>query len=284
MYQDALNPLPKTMNLKGSLFPFDKPKIMGIINLSPDSFYENETKKEDDELIQKVESFIKNGADIIDLGGSTTKPNAKLPELEEELKRVTLPLQKIRKAFPNLIISIDTVRSEVASKCLELGADMINDVSGGFHSEEMLDVVGSYRCPYILTHNINEGINNSILSNSKNTIVELIRFFSKKITELQEKGIHDIIIDPGFGFSKNQNQNFEIVKNFDLLHILNVPILVGVSRKSIIYKTLEIDPKTSLNGTSAMHAFLLAKNASIFRVHDVHEMNEVKKLWELSFC
>ena len=284
MYRESLNPLPKTINIKGALFQFDKPKIMGIINLSPDSFYENDAKKKERELIKKVSSFIENGADIIDLGGSTTKPNAELPALEDELKRVVGPLKQIRAAFPKLIISVDTVRPEVAEKCLEIGADIINDVSGGFHSQQMWKTVEKYKCPYILTHNIDGGINKSVMSESKNTIVELIRFFSKKITELQEKGIYDIIIDPGFGFSKSLNQNYEIVKNFDLLHILNVPILVGVSRKSMIFKALESDANAALNGTTAMHAMLISKNASIFRVHDVHEMNEVKKLWELSFC
>jgi dihydropteroate synthase len=284
MYRESLNPLPKTINIKGALFQFDKPKIMGIINLSPDSFYENDAKKKEQELIKKVSSFIENGADIIDLGGSTTKPNAELPALEDELKRVVGPLKQIRAAFPKLIISVDTVRPEVAEKCLEIGADIINDVSGGFHSQQMWKTVEKYKCPYILTHNIDGGINKSVMSESKNTIVELIRFFSKKITELQEKGIYDIIIDPGFGFSKSLNQNYEIVKNFNLLHILNVPILVGVSRKSMIFKALESDANAALNGTTAMHAMLISKNASIFRVHDVHEMNEVKKLWELSFC
>lgn len=284
MYRESLNPLPKTINIKGALFQFDKPKIMGIINLSPDSFYENDAKKKERELIKKVSSFIENGADIIDLGGSTTKPNAELPALEDELKRVVGPLKQIRAAFPKLIISVDTVRHEVAEKCLEIGADIINDVSGGFHSQQMWKTVEKYKCPYILTHNIDGGINKSVMSESKNTIVELIRFFSKKITELQEKGIYDIIIDPGFGFSKSLNQNYEIVKNFNLLHILNVAILVGVSRKSMIFKALESDANAALNGTTAMHAMLISKNASIFRVHDVHEMNEVKKLWELSFC
>ena len=284
MYRESLNPLPKTINIKGTLFQFDKPKIMGIINLSPDSFYENDTKKKERELIKKVSFFVENGADIIDLGGSSTKPNVELPTLEEELKRVEGPLKLIRAAFPKLIISVDTVRSEVAEKCLESGADIINDVSGGFHCQQMWNTVQKYKCPYILTHNIEGGINKNVMSDSKHTIVELIRFFSKKIDELQGKGIHDIIIDPGFGFSKSLNQNYEIVKKFDLLHILNVPILVGVSRKSMIFKALQIDANAALNGTTAMHAMLISKNASIFRVHDVHEMNEVKKLWELSFC
>ena len=284
MYTDLLHPLPKTINIKGSLFQFDTPKIMGIINLSPDSFYENDAKKKETALLKKIESFIANGVDIIDIGGSSTKPNSSLPSTKEELSRVVEPLKLIRKEFPKLILSVDTVRKEVAQQALEIGADIINDVSGGYDNTKMLDVIRKFKCPYILTHNIKGDINKNVMDDSKNTIKELIQFFSKKISELNTNGIHDIIIDPGFGFSKSLEQNFEIIKNFDLLHILNTPILVGISRKSMIYKPLEIQSKDALNGTTAMHAFILSKNASLFRVHDVQEMNEVKKLWELSFC
>ena len=284
MYTDLLHPLPKTINIKGDLFQFDTPKIMGIINLSPDSFYENDAGKKETALLKKIESFISNGADIIDIGGSSTKPNSSLPSAKEELARVIKPLKRIRKEFPDLIISVDTVREQVAQQALEIGADIINDVSGGYANGKMLDVIGKFKCPYILTHNIEGGINKNVMDDSKNTIKELIKFFSKKISELNKKGIHDIIIDPGFGFSKNLKQNFEIIKYFDLLHILNTPVLAGISRKSMIYKTLQIEAKDALNGTTAMHAFILSKNASLFRVHDVREMNEVKKLWELSFC
>ena len=284
MYTDLLNPLPKTINIKGTLFQFDTPKIMGIINLSPDSFYENDAEKKETSLLKKIESFIANGADIIDIGGSSTKPNSSLPSAKEELDRVIEPLTLIRKEFPNLIISIDTVRNEVAQQTLEIGADIINDVSGGYDNSKMLELVAKFKCPYILTHNIEGGINKNVMDDSKNTIKELIQFFSKKISELNAKGIYDIIIDPGFGFSKRLKQNFEIVQNFELLHILNTPIMAGISRKSMIYKPLEIESTDALNGTTAMHAFILSKKASLFRVHDVQEMNEVKKLWELSFC
>ena len=284
MYTDLLNPLPKTINIKGTLFQFDTPKIMGIINLSPDSFYENDAEKKETALLKKIESFIANGADIIDIGGSSTKPNSSLPSAKEELDRVIEPLKLIRKEFPNLIISIDTVRNEVAQQTLDIGADIINDVSGGYDNSKMLELVAKFKCPYILTHNIEGGINKNVMDDSKNTIKELIQFFSKKISELNAKGIYDIIIDPGFGFSKRLKQNFEIVQNFELLHILNTPIMAGISRKSMIYKPLEIESTDALNGTTAMHAFILSKKASLFRVHDVQEMNEVKKLWELSFC
>ena len=284
MYTDLLNTLPKTINIKGNLFPFDTPKIMGIINLSPDSFYENDAEKKETALLKKIEYFISNGADIIDIGGSSTRPNSSLPSVDEELSRVLPSLSAIRKEFPSLVISIDTVRKEVAQQSLEIGADIINDVSGGYNNNGMFEVVSKFKCPYILTHNIEGGINKNVMDESKNTIKELIKFFSNKISELNSLGIYDIIIDPGFGFSKNVKQNFEIIKNFELLDILNTPILAGVSRKSMIYKPLKIKSKDALNGTTAMHAFILSKKASIFRVHDVHEMNEVKKLWELSFC
>ena len=284
MYTDLLNTLPKTINIKGNLFPFDTPKIMGIINLSPDSFYENDAEKKETALLKKIEYFISNGADIVDIGGSSTRPNSSLPSVDEELSRVLPSLSAIRKEFPSLVISIDTVRKEVAQQSLEIGADIINDVSGGYNKNGMFEVVSKFKCPYILTHNIEGGINKSVMDESKNTIKELIKFFSNKISELNSLGIYDIIIDPGFGFSKNVKQNFEIIKNFELLDILNTPILAGISRKSMIYKPLKIKSKDALNGTTAMHAFILSKKASIFRVHDVHEMNEVKKLWELSFC
>jgi len=284
MYTDLLNTLPKTINIKGNLFPFDTPKIMGIINLSPDSFYENDAEKKETALLKKIEYFISNGADIIDIGGSSTRPNSSLPSVDEELSRVLPSLSAIRKEFPSVVISIDTVRKEVAQQSLEIGADIINDVSGGYNNNGMFEVVSKFKCPYILTHNIEGGINKNVMDESKNTIKELIKFFSNKISELNSLGIYDIIIDPGFGFSKNVKQNFEIIKNFELLDILNTPILAGISRKSMIYKPLKIKSKDALNGTTAMHAFILSKKASIFRVHDVHEMNEVKKLWELSFC
>lgn len=189
MYTDLLNPLPKTINIKGTLFQFDTPKIMGIINLSPDSFYENDAEKKETALLKKIESFIANGADIIDIGGSSTKPNSPLPSAKEELDRVIEPLKLIRKEFPNLIISIDTVRNEVAQQTLEIGADIINDVSGGYDNSKMLELVAKFKCPYILTHNIEGGINKNVMDDSKNTIKELIQFFSKKISELNAKGI-----------------------------------------------------------------------------------------------
>ena len=282
MYIDQKIYKAKSININGKLFQFDEPKIMGIINLSHDSFYENDTKSPIKDILYKVKRFIDNGADIIDIGGASTRPGAKLPSVKEELIRVLPILRKIRTKFPEVIISIDTVRSKVAEEAVLNGANIINDVSGGYGDQKIMEVASRLKCPYILTHNIENSINSDQLK-SDHVIKEQIRFFSQRIKELKEKGVYDIIIDPGFGFSKNREQNFNLIQFFEMLHVLHTPILVGVSRKSMIYQTIGGNADQSLNGTTAMHSFLISRNASIFRVHDVNEMKEVKKLWKASF-
>ena len=282
MYIDQKIYKAKSININGKLFQFDEPKIMGIINLSHDSFYENDTKSPTKDILNKVKRFIGNGADIIDIGGASTRPGAKLPSVKEELNRVLPVLKKIRTKFPEVVISIDTVRSKVAEEAVLNGANIINDVSGGYGDQKIMEVASRLKCPYILTHNIENSINSDQLK-SDHVIKEQIRFFSQRIKELKEKGVYDIIIDPGFGFSKNREQNFDLIQFFEMLHVLHTPILVGVSRKSMIYQTIGGNAEESLNGTTAMHSFLISRNASIFRVHDVNEMKEVKKLWKASF-
>lgn len=282
MYIDQKIYKAKSININGKLFQFDEPKIMGIINLSHDSFYENDTKSPTKDILNKVKRFIGNGADIIDIGGASTRPGAKLPSVKEELNRVLPILRKIRTKFPEVIISIDTVRSKVAEEAVLNGANIINDVSGGYGDQKIMEVSSRLKCPYILTHNIEKSINSDQLK-SDHVIKEQIRFFSQRIKDLKEKGVYDIIIDPGFGFSKNREQNFNLIQFFEMLHVLHTPILVGVSRKSMIYQTIGGNAEESLNGTTAMHSFLISRNASIFRVHDVNEMKEVKKLWKASF-
>lgn len=282
MYIDQKIHKAKSININGRLFQFDEPKIMGIINLSHDSFYENDTKSPIKDILNKVKRFIDDGADIIDIGGASTRPGAILPSDKEELNRVLPILKKIRTKFPEVIISIDTVRSKVAEEAVLNGANIINDVSGGYGDHKIIEVANQLKCPYILTHNIEKSINSDLLK-SEHVIKEQIRFFSQRIKELKEKGVYDIIIDPGFGFSKNREQNFNLIQFFEMLHMLHTPILVGVSRKSMIYQTIGGNAEESLNGTTAMHSFLISRNASIFRVHDVNEMKEVKKLWKASF-
>ena len=282
MYIDQKIYKAKSININGKLFQFDEPKIMGIINLSHDSFYENDTKSPIKDILNKVKRYIDSGADIIDIGGASTRPGAKLPSVKEELNRVLPVLKKIRTKFPEVLISIDTVRSKVAEEAVLNGANIINDVSGGYGDKKIIEVAHRLKCPYVLTHNIEKSINSDLLK-SDYVIKEQIRFFSQRIKELKEKGVYDIIIDPGFGFSKNREQNFNLIQFFEMLHVLHTPILVGVSRKSMIYQTIGGNAEESLNGTTAMHSFLISRNASIFRVHDVNEMKEVKKLWKASF-
>jgi dihydropteroate synthase len=282
MYIDQKVYKAQSINIKGKLFHFDTPKIMGIINLSHDSFYENDSETSVKDILVKIQFFIENGAEIIDIGGVSTKPGSRLPNIKEETNRVIPIIKKIRAKFPNIIISVDTVRSSVASEAILSGADIINDVSGGYGDKKMFETLKKYRCPYILTHNIKKSINNDKLK-SESVIKEVIRFFSKKIKELKSYGVYDIIIDPGFGFSKSLEQNYELINYFEMLHVLHTPILVGISRKSMIYDTIKAKPNDSLIGTSIMHSFLISRNASVFRVHDVKEMKEVKMLWKASY-
>ena len=272
----------KSINIKGKLFHFDAPKIMGIINLSEDSFYENDAETSQKQIIAKINGFIKNGAEMIDLGAVSTRPKAQLPSLKEERNRLIPVLKLVRKKFPKIIISVDTVRSTIAEEAILEGADIINDISGAYFDKKILNVVSKYNCPYVLTHNLEKSINNHKLK-APNTIKEVLRYFSQRIQELKNIGIYDIIIDPGFGFSKEIQQNFDIMKYYEMLHILELPILTGISRKSMIYKTLNSTAENSLNGTSVLHSFLISQKCSIFRVHDVNEMKEVKLLWEASF-
>ena len=282
MYIDQKIYKAQSINVKGKLFHFDEPKIMGIINLSYDSFYENDSGSSAKDLLTKIQFFIDNGAEIIDIGGASTKPGSKSPSVKEEINRVIPIIKKIRPKFPDIIISVDTVRSSVAEEALCSGADIINDVSGGYGDKKMFEILKKYRCPYILTHNIKKGINNDKLE-SESVIKDVIRFFSKKIKELKSYGVYDIIIDPGFGFSKSLEQNYELINYFEMLHVLHTPILVGISRKSMIYDTIKSKPNDSLIGTSIIHSFLISRNASVFRVHDVKEMKEVKMLWKASY-
>ena len=282
MYIDQKIYKAQSINVKGKLFHFDEPKIMGIINLSYDSFYENDSGSSAKDLLTKIQFFIDNGAEIIDIGGASTKPGSKSPSVKEEINRVIPIIKKIRPKFPDIIISVDTVRSSVAEDALFSGADIINDVSGGYGDKKMFEILKKYRCPYILTHNIKKSINNDKLE-SESVIKDVLRFFSKKIKELKSYGVYDIIIDPGFGFSKSLEQNYELINYFEMLHVLHTPILVGISRKSMIYDTIKSKPNDSLIGTSIIHSFLISRNASLFRVHDVKEMKDVKMLWKASY-
>ncbi len=266
--------------IKGNLFDLSKPKIMGILNATPDSFYSNSRINNLNEIMNKAEKMISEGADILDLGGISTKPNASLVNPEEEIRRILEPVKLLRRSFPNTIISLDTFNSSTAEAGLIEGVDIINDISGCVIDPNLAEIVTKYNAPYILTHSNGTPNNSSQKILSGKIMTEIIRYFSEKISFLNQKGINNIIIDPGFGFGKTIQQCFEIIENFEMLKILEKPILIGASRKSMIYKTLNSTPENSLNGTTAIHSFLIQKGASIFRVHDVEQMHEIRLLNE----
>jgi dihydropteroate synthase len=266
------------INLKGNLYDLNSPKIMGIINCTPDSFYSGSRKNKIDEILKTVESMLENGVDIIDIGGASTRPNAIMPSIEEEVKRILDPIKALRKEFKDLVISLDTMRYEVAKTGIDEGISIINDVSGGLYDEKLIGLVAQKKVPYILTFNNGNEINTLPLDSKRNILKESIVFFSERINDLKNLGINDIIIDPGFGFDKTLEENFRLLNNLELLQILEKPILVGISRKSMIYKKLEINSEDSLNGTSVLNTATFFKGASIFRVHDVKEMNQIRQL------
>ena len=268
----------KYIKVKGKLIDLSRAKIMGIINVTPDSFYYKSKFQIMDELLNQAHEMIDQGAEILDIGGVSTRPGALEITSDEELKRVLNPLRLIRKEFPNSLISLDTYRSKIAQIGLNEGVDIINDISGGIIDEHFFSIISKNKCPYVLTHG--NGMAHKMFStnNNESFIQNLIRYFSQKINELRQMGVNDIIIDPGFGFGKTIEQNYEVIQNFELLKILQKPILVGLSRKSMIFNKLKITTEDSLNGTSALNSILFEKGATIFRVHDVKEMSQIRTL------
>jgi dihydropteroate synthase len=225
--------------------------------------------------------MIEDGADIIDVGGASTRPGARFPSIQEEKQRVLPVLEFLRKKFPEILLSVDTMYGEVAQEAYDCGVNIMNDVSAGELDESILDVAAKNKIPYVLTHS--PGFIKSVLPfDSENYIIDVISHLSKKIALCKSLGIQDIIIDPGFGFAKSIDENFELIRKFELLQIFDYPILVGVSRKSMIYKTLELTPDESLNGTTVLNSILTSRGAKIIRVHDVKEMAQIRKLISVS--
>jgi dihydropteroate synthase len=266
------------INLKGNLYDLNSPKIMGIINCTPDSFYSESRKTQIVEILKTIESMLENGVDIIDIGGASTRPNAEIPSVNEEIRRIYEPIKAIRNEFKDIVISLDTMRSDVAKIGIDEGISIINDVSGGTYDKVLIELVARKKIPYILTYNNGNEINTIPLDSKRNILKESIVFFSERINNLKNLGINDVIIDPGFGFEKTLEENFRLLNNFELLQILEKPILVGISRKSMIYKKIGLAPDESLNGTTILNTALFFKGASIFRVHDIKEMNQIRQL------
>ncbi len=263
-----------TINCKGKLLALDKPLVMGIINATPDSFYESHLQKGMAATLALANKMIKDGADILDIGGQSTRPGSERISAAEEIDRVLPVIEEILKIFPEVILSIDTYHSKVAEAAVNSGAKMVNDISGGTMDLEMLAMVGTLNVPYCCMHIKGDPATMQSLANYKDITKEVLDYFIKKIDAANKAGIKDIIIDPGFGFAKNAAHNFELLKNMDALKMLGKPILAGLSRKATIYKTLGITAGEALNGTTVMNTIALMNGASILRVHDVKEARE----------
>jgi dihydropteroate synthase len=267
-----------TFNFKGILRSFDSPLVMGIINATPDSFYASSRTTAVDLVLKRVGEMIADGADMIDLGGYSSRPGAADISEAEELSRVVPLITAIHTAFPDLLISIDTFRSVVADKALKAGASVINDISGGTLDERIFDVAASHKAPYILMHMRGNPQTTHTLNQYENMIHEMMTFFSHQTGLAKLRGVQDLILDPGFGFSKRDHQNFELLQQLEKFTVSGFPLLIGVSRKSMIYKTLGITPEESLNGTTVVNTIALLKGASFLRVHDVKEARQAVEL------
>ena len=270
----------QSINCKGELITFDKPKVMGIINITPDSFYKGSRLREMNDILKQVDKMMEQGADLIDIGGYSSRPGADDIPLEEELDRVIPVIRNVADKFPQVRISVDTFRSQVAEQALDNGAAMINDISAGLLDDSMMDVVSKYQVPYVMMHMKGTPQTMKSLNQYDDLITEIIHYFSERIRRANELGINDLIIDPGFGFAKNIDQNFELLKRLSHLEHLELPLLIGVSRKSMVHKTLGIKPEEALNGTTALNMLALDRGASILRVHDVKEAVECCKLYD----
>lgn len=269
-----------TILLKNTLIDLSVPKVMGILNLTPDSFYDGGALKSDRHVLKLAEKHINEGAFVLDLGGYSSRPDATHISEEEELQRVIPIVELLTKNFPETPLSIDTFRVKIADESLYAGAAMINDISGSQLEPEILDCVAKHRVPYIAMHMKGTPQTMKSLCQYDDLIVELRQYFAKLIENCTEKHISDVIIDPGFGFAKNSAQNFKLLRELAEFKLLEVPVLVGISRKSMIYKTLEIDAKDALNGTTALHMIALQNGASILRVHDVKEATQCITLFQ----
>lgn len=267
-----------TINCNGRLLDLTVPKIMGILNCTPNSFFDGGKYASQNALLKQVEKMLADGAAIIDIGAYSSQPQADFVSESQELERLMTTLKLVRSHFPEAILSVDTFRAEVARISIENGADIINDIAAGKLDEKMMPIVGHYKVPYIMMHMRGTPQTMQQFTNYDNIIQEMIYYFSERIACARKNGIKDIIVDPGFGFSKTVKQNYHILNNLHLLKILELPVLSALSRKSMIYKMLNITPDMALNGTSILNTISLQNGAHLLRVHDVKEAVECIKL------
>lgn len=270
-----------TINCKGTLVNLSTPKVMGIVNVTPDSFFDGGKLTNSNEIVLQVDRMLRDGATFIDLGGYSSKPGAEFVSETEELNRVVPIVKLLVEKFPDILLSIDTFRSEVAKQAIEHGAALINDISAGQLDEKMLDTLAKLQVPYNMMHMKGTPKTMQSLANYDDLLKEMNFYFSERVAKARSFGLNDIIIDPGFGFAKTLEQNYELLQNLELLQFHELPILAGISRKSMIYNALETSPENALNGTTFLHAFCLQKGANILRVHDVKEAVECVSLFRL---
>jgi dihydropteroate synthase len=272
---------PMTINCKGQLVDLSTPKVMGILNVTPDSFFDGGKFNDEAKIVAHVGQMLSEGADFIDIGGYSSKPNTELVSEAEELARILPVVKLVLAEFPNTLISVDTFRSGIAKACIENGAAIVNDISAGMLDTKMMQVISELQVPYIMMHMRGTPQTMQQLTQYEEVMREVLFYFSQRIAEARKLGINDIIIDPGFGFAKTMAQNYELLQKLELFNNIDLPLLVGLSRKSMVYKPLESDAQSSLNGTTVLNTVALTKGAKILRVHDVGAAVECIKLTQM---
>ena len=269
-----------TINCKGQLIDLEIPKVMGILNITPNSFFDAGNYKDESEILSQVAKMLSDGATFIDIGAYSSKPNAEFVSETEEMNRIIPVIDLILNKFPEALLSIDTFRSEVAKVAIENGAAIINDISAGKLDDKMLETVAKYNVPYIMMHMRGTPQTMQTMTHYDDIIKEMLFYFSERVSMARSFGINDLIVDPGFGFAKTLEQNYEVLQKLELFEILDLPLLAGVSRKSMIYKALNTSADEALNGTTVLNTIALSKGAKIVRVHDVKEAMEAVVLFE----
>lgn len=272
-----------TLQSKDRTIVVDKPIVMGILNITPDSFFEGSRVVEMDQILRKAEQMLREGATLLDIGGQSTRPGSERLSAEEECNRVILPIERLSSEFPQAFLSVDTYHAQVAEAAVNAGAHMVNDISAGLLDNKMLATVSKLQVPYVIMHMKGEPETMQKNTTYQNVLKDVIDFLDERKNACQKQGIRQIIIDPGIGFSKTIEQNFELIAKLEAFQELDAPLLLGISRKSFIYKTLNTDPAGALNGSTFLHAIGLQKGAKILRVHDVQEAVEAVRLFNALF-
>jgi dihydropteroate synthase len=278
-FKNTIKPSMYSINCRGKIFSLRSPLVMGIINATPDSFYEGHLDKTSADILKLADKMVKDGADILDIGGQSTRPGSKPIDDAEESSRVIPVIEMIRDAHPDILISVDSFYSKVALAAVNAGADIVNDISAGNMDKRMIATVAGLNVPYICMHMLGTPQTMQQHTHYHHMVSEMMDYFTAKISACRSAGIKDIIIDPGFGFSKSIEQNFSLLRSLESFKLLGLPLLAGLSRKSSIYKTLGIDVKDALNGTTVLNTIALQNGADILRVHDVKEAKEAVTLF-----